>query len=647
MSGRMLSHSEEEILKGHSLLVSHAAPSRWKVMAVLILLLGMTVFFLRLGGYVLLDPDEGRYAEIAREMIESGDFITPHLNYIPYLEKPPFYYWVTAASLAVLGENEWAVRVVPALAGFFTLALVMGMGWRHFGPKIGLTAAWVYLTSLLPSALARLAIVDTLFTFCLTAAWAGWWMGSGAAPRRVRRQWYVVAWGFLALATMTKGPVALVLSLLIVGIFVGVRRDWPTLRETFWWPGLLLFAILVLPWHLAVGMSNPDFWHFYIVVQHLDRALGEEHVKPFWYFPAILPLGIGFWGIFLFPIAARALRLTYRAVRTYLGGAGRNPNAGAVLTEADKGACPGQPHSILYLSIWVVSVVGLFSLSAGKLATYILPAYPPLALLTAWHLQTGGLERPSARWCLGFTSLLLLGLFIALPYAARMEEAVPFSELTAPLLAGQAAVALGALLSAAAIFRRRFAPLAVGLAALILMPSAFMTVQQVAKYRKVGGLVKALPDLQRKEIKIAEWRTYDRSLGFYLRRGVILVDEVSELRPEHATRDERARLLKGEGSLKSLAEQGPLLVNMRPSDWPAVRSWKIFYPVAANSRHIMLANESFLKLTRLRPWPEESVGPGPLLLMPRRENAPAGRLALGSAEVTAGSWEPKGSGSRK
>ncbi|MFH1481270.1 MAG: glycosyltransferase family 39 protein, partial [Pseudomonadota bacterium] len=158
-----------------------------KVLWILVLGVGAIIYFGYLTGYPLLDPDEGRYAEISREMLETGDFITPRLNYVKYFEKPPLFYWFMAGGMALFGQHEWVVRIVPSVAGFMTLLLIMGMGKRFLGGRAGVMGAWVYLTSLVPLILARLPIIDGLFSLFLTATWGAWWSGYTAPSSRKRR----------------------------------------------------------------------------------------------------------------------------------------------------------------------------------------------------------------------------------------------------------------------------------------------------------------------------------------------------------------------------------------------------------------------------------------------------------------------------
>jgi len=175
-----------------------------------------------------------------------------------------------------------------------------------------------------------------------------------------------------------------------------------------------------------------------------------------------------------------------------------------------------------------------------------------------------------------------------------------------------------------AAFKQRLIPAATGLVLFSLMPSMIMIVPTVANYRKVGGFIKAMPGPLPPEIKIAEWRTYDQALSFYTHRRTILVDNTGELRFGSTIGDHKDFFLQGEESLKRLAREAPLLVNIRPGDWPKVRRWGMFNPVAANSTNVMIGNEEFFQITGLAPWPDKAVTPPPLLLLPRRLPASAG-----------------------
>ena len=575
----------------------------YNVMAFLcVAVMAAAIYFTGLDSYPLLDPDEGRYAEIPREMLESGDFITPRLNYVKYFEKPPLFYWLTAGSMALFGQKEWAVRLVPALAGFLTLFLVMGFGKRLFNARTGIMAAWIYLTSLVPIILGRLPIIDGVFSLFLTATWGAWWLGYTALPKRGKRFWHCISWGCLGLAVMTKGIVAIALTGLIVGGVIICRRDWRALGSMAWAPGLLIFAIIVVPWHWAVSARNPEFLHFYIVVQHFSRLVSYEHAKPFWFFMVIFPFGMLLWTGLFFPAAAKSIKTAWRAVRG-------PQNNGA------------QSESILFLVIWIAAVIGLFSLSRCKIVPYILPAYPAMALLIAVYLNKGeGLLGRPARWCTASIAFLLLAAVWPISHFAQEQDMLPMAELALPIGLAQAALLFGGILLIVSVFKRRLIPFATGFALILLMPAMFAIVPVPAKYRKIGGFIKAMPNPLPQEIRVAEWRNYDQALSFYSRRRTILIDEIDELAFGSSLGDHSDYFLKGEESLKRLAIDVPLLVNIRPRDWPKVRSWQTLQPVAANSTNVMVGNKAFFRLTGLKPWPDSAITPPPLLLMPQRRD---------------------------
>ena len=587
---------------------------------ILVLTLAAVIYFAGLSGYPLLDPDEGRYAEIPREMLESGDFITPCLNYVKYFEKPPLFYWSVAGSMALFGQQERAVRIVPALAGFLTVLLIMALGKRFFGMRAGVMAGWVYLTSLVPLILARLPIIDGLFSLFLTATWGTWWLGYAAPAGQIKRLWFCAAWACMGLACMTKGIAAIALTGLILFAFITLRRDFNALRAMAWLPGLLIFALIVLPWHLAVSYRNPEFAHFYFIVQHFGRLVAEEHSKPIWFFLVIFPSGMLFWTALFFPAIANAFKRAARAIKlpTNLH---REQGGEKGLRKATNGyQKTNESEGVLFLVIWVLAVVGLFSFSRSKLVPYILPAYPAMALLVASHLTNGGLAKASAHWCAGITAALLLIPIPVVSYYAQSQDMLPASALVWPVRAAQCALLLGSVILAIATFKRRLIPAATGLVLVALMPSMLMIVPTVAHYRKVGGFIKAMPGPLPAQIKTAEWRTYDQGLSFYTHRRTILVDNIGELRFGSSIGDHKDFFLQGEESLKRLAREGPLLVNIRPGDWPKVSRWGMFRPVAGNSTNVMVGNEEFFRLTGLAPWPDEAVTPPPLLLLPRRLN---------------------------
>jgi 4-amino-4-deoxy-L-arabinose transferase-like glycosyltransferase len=319
---------------------------RSRLYLALITLAGLVLFFFRLGVPGLMDPDEGRYAEIAREMLLLKDWLIPHLNLVPYLEKPPLVYWLTSISFSAFGLTEWAARLPAALSALAGLYLAFGLGRILWGERQGFWGAMVLATCGGYVILARLLTLDMVFTFFLNLSIA---LGYLALSRERPNLWL---WAYLALAlaVLVKGPVALVLVGLIWGAMAflkGRQAVYALIRPVSW----ILLAAVVLPWFIYVAWRIPEFPSFFLLEQHVTRFLSgvSFHAEPWWYFgPVLLGLLLPWTGLMPWALARR--------------------------TSMDAG-------DRLFLMIWAGVILAFFSVSRGKLATYILPALLPLALL--------------------------------------------------------------------------------------------------------------------------------------------------------------------------------------------------------------------------------------------------------------------------
>jgi 4-amino-4-deoxy-L-arabinose transferase-like glycosyltransferase len=386
----------------------NAPAARWESLYLAALALaGAALFFWRLGAAGLMDPDEGRYAEIAREFFVSSDWLIPHLNLLPYLEKPPLVYWLTALSFGVLGPSELAARLPAALSALAGLFLAYGLGRALWGPAAAWAGALVLATSAGYLALGRLLTLDMTFALFLNLG-----VGLGfLALRRPRPFLWFWAYGALALAVLTKGPVAVVLAGLIWGAWaLFSRQPLASLIQPRAW---LLLAAVSLPWFARVQWQFPDFFQFFILEQHLRRYLSPAmHPKPFYYYLPVL-LGLMLPWSWLLPWSL-----------------GRRETA-------------ADPER-LFLLLWAGVILAFFSLSRGKLPSYILPALLPLALLLGRTLNLRGrggrgLVVSLAVWALvGWT---LLGLYWWTP--AFLAPNLAPADLLKPYLAwGLAGLAL-------------------------------------------------------------------------------------------------------------------------------------------------------------------------------------------------------------
>ncbi|HEY8516387.1 MAG TPA: glycosyltransferase family 39 protein [Candidatus Binatia bacterium] len=335
--------------------------SRRRALALLALALLCTMYLARIGGYVLQDPDEGRYAEIPREMLETGDWITPRLFYVKYFEKPPLLYWLTALSFKAFGLTEWAARLVPAVSGIVTVVLTFFLGVRLAGTRAAWLGAGVLATMPLFFALSQALLIDMLLTACMTTTMLALYAAHVAEDKR---GWALVVAASVALGVLAKGLVALVLPGMIALAFFFATRDTATIRALLRWPPILLFLVVAVPWFVVVSVRNPEFFEFFFIREHFQRFLASAPGRvghregPFYYVPVML-FGPAPWTFVAAALAASA--------------AGRQAFF----------AIPRETR--LFLLLWAGIVVGFFTLSTSKLATYVLPALPALAILFgAW-----------------------------------------------------------------------------------------------------------------------------------------------------------------------------------------------------------------------------------------------------------------------
>ncbi len=307
----------------------------------------------------LLGPDEPRYAQVAREMLQRHDWVTPYLYGQPWLEKPPLYYWSAMVMYKVTGEvSDWAARLPSAI--FSSLLIFFIYLWaRRFRRGMELDAAVITAASAMVLAFGRSASTDSLLMVFSTLAMLSWF--SWHASRN--RGWLLGFYSFLALATLAKGPVALLLAFLIILVFAVLRRSGQIFLRTLWPIGIVLYLILALPWFIAVQHANPEFFRVFILQHSVGRYTGgfESHPQPFWFYVPIALLAVLPWTVFVVNAMVDAIRDWRFSVE--------QP--------------PGEEDLRTYLTVWTLVVVVFFSLSRSKLPGYILPAVPAGSILLA------------------------------------------------------------------------------------------------------------------------------------------------------------------------------------------------------------------------------------------------------------------------
>jgi 4-amino-4-deoxy-L-arabinose transferase-like glycosyltransferase len=477
---------------------------------ILLLLVVAALWFGSLGYRHLVQPDEGRYAEIPREMVASGDWLTPRLNDLKYFEKPALQYWATAAAYRVFGEHEWTARLWSALTGFLGIVLVYFTGRRIFGAQAGLFAALVLASSLLYVVFGHINTLDMGVTFFMTLGLAGFLRAQYPAARaRENKLWMHIAWAALAFAVLSKGLMGLALPGAVLVVYTLIQRDWVLWKRLHLVSGLALFLAISAPWFIAVTIANPEFFRFFFIYEHFERFLFKAHGRyhPWWYFVPILLAGILPWLVLTFDALARAWKQD----------------------GADKGAF--RPKR--FLLIWVVFIYVFFTLSNSKLPGYILPIFPALALLMGQRLTQ--ISGKTLFWqTVPILFLAAAGLGLA-PWIANLGDQNTPPELYAKYANWVVAAALvwliGTLVSLRLFqlefIRRGIITLTVtGLLAAQLVLSGYESLSPSNSSYHIAQKIK--PYLK-PGIPFYSIGMYDQTLPFYLKRTFTLVDYQGEL----------------------------------------------------------------------------------------------------------------------
>src|SRR3989338_5293650 len=316
------------------------------------------IWFANLEYRTLIKPDEGRYAEIPREMVASGDWGTPRLNELKYFEKPPLQYWATATAYTLFGEHQWTSRLWAGLTGFAGILLLWFAGLRLFGREAAGYAALLLSSSLLYVLMAHINTLDMGVTFFITLGIFGLLL---AQHEYGSRRWMLVAWAGLALAVLSKGLMGIILPGAAQFIYCVVQRDFGVLKRMHWLPGLAVFFVITVPWFVLVMQANPEFFERFFIYEHYTRFTTKTHgrYQPWYYFIPILLAGALPWTVLMFDSMFRSVMER---------GRGRSLPDKTFNTER-------------FLLIWAVFIYVFFSVSGSKLPSYLLPMFPALALL--------------------------------------------------------------------------------------------------------------------------------------------------------------------------------------------------------------------------------------------------------------------------
>jgi 4-amino-4-deoxy-L-arabinose transferase-like glycosyltransferase len=413
------------------------------------LFLAFTLFFLAYGlvpifggdGIGLVGADEPRYAQIAHEMLGRFDAahtlkdrlsacVTPYLYGHPWLEKPALYYWRAMFLFQDFGVHDWSARLPSTTFAFIMVALIY-LHMRRFRPGGHLDAALITVTCAGIIGFSRGASTDMQMAAPLAIGLLGWY----AWYETDSKFWLYDIYFFTGVATLAKGPVAPFLALVIISAFAFLRREWSILRRSFWWPGMLLYFAMVLPWFIAVQHQNPTFFREFFLEHNLQRFATDryQHVQPAWYYLIVVALATMPW--------------TVVAVRALIDGILTSVAEWRLRRVSLYKVAPNRPGDAFpeFLVLWALIPIIFFSFSKSKLPGYILPAIPPIAILTGDYLfrrRKPGLNRWELVGHAVLSGVMTIAALLLPWFVAHGKQMPPIHALVAALLAALGAALL-------------------------------------------------------------------------------------------------------------------------------------------------------------------------------------------------------------
>jgi 4-amino-4-deoxy-L-arabinose transferase-like glycosyltransferase len=471
-----------------------------------LLLLSYAFFFYGIGDYSLKEPDEGRYAEIPREMNELHDYVVPHLNYVRYFEKPPLLYWTTAASFKLFGTNEWAFRFPNALSAFLCVIFLYFFIRRWFNEQMAFLSSIILITSFSFLAMARIVTTDMLFTMCLFLSlllFYGYY--------REKKPFFIyLFYVAIAAATLAKGPVALILMGGTILIFLFTERNFRFIMEMKLIKGLAIYLTITLPWIIAISLREKEFLYFFFMDQHILRFLTSKHKRsgPIYYFLPVLFGGMFPWSIFI----PRAIANTWKNKELRL------------------------------MLIWVFVVFAFFSVSGSKLPPYILPLFPPIAIILGylfhekWQLQV--INRVEI-------SIYIL-IFLTIGAAALLSQISPLSvyiqnmaedntvSIMKDLLVFSLWVSLSSFIIVFFLIFKRFTThtwsfILLSSFSLAIMLGILFNLAVVDKLNTAKNIATMINGHKAQADYIIDYSSYDQTIPFYIKQGITVASYTGEL----------------------------------------------------------------------------------------------------------------------
>jgi hypothetical protein len=459
----------------------------------------------------LIPSDEGRYAEMAREMLVTGDWVTPRYNGYKYFEKPPLQVWATAATFQAFGIGDWQARLWTALTGFLTILAIGFTGARIYNARAGWIAALVLASSPMWVISGHFNSLDMGLSAFLVAALCSLLLAQTSHNKTSSRNWMWACWVFMALATLSKGLIGAAIPAMVFIAYSISAWDWKIWTRLRLFSGIVIYLLITAPWFVLIAQRNPEFLEFFFIHEHLQRFTQDTHSRtgPIYYFVPLLIIGALPWVLQIPGSIAQAWQERRREF-----------------------------SSGWLLVCWFAIIFTFFSVSHSKLPGYIIPIFPALALLTGSRLDrllghTNSMALPWKLQTLGFALLGCVGFFFLseIGKQARPDEIEAYAQYVNWVIAALIAL-VGFSLYAAFQSKRN------GLQSIASFASGFFLCAIIAGtgHETLGRAVSGIDLAHRVKTNIPtnvnfySVRLLDHTMPFYLGRTMIMVEDPDELK---------------------------------------------------------------------------------------------------------------------
>jgi len=500
-----------------------------------LLLLSYAFLFYGIGDYSLKEPDEGRYAEIPREMNELHDYTVPHLNYVRYFEKPPLLYWADALSFKLFGTNEWAFRFPNALFAFLCVLFLYFFVRRWFNERMAFLSSAILITSFSFFAMARIVTTDmlsTLWLFLSLLFFYGFY-------REKKALFIYLFYVTIAAATLTKGPVALILLGGTILIFLFTERNLRFIAEMKPIKGLAIYLAITLPWIIAISLREKEFLYFFFVDQQILRFLTSKHNRtgPIYYFLPVLFGGMFPWSIFI----PRAIIHIWKNKELRL------------------------------MLIWVFVVFVFFSISGSKLPPYILPLFPPLAIILGYFFHEKWQSQVDRRIEIPIYMLIFLvfGVTALLSQISPLNAYIQNMSGDAPAIMKDLRVfslwvSLSSFIMLFLFVFKRFTThswtfILLSSFSLAIMFGILFNLNVVDRLNTAKDIAMMINKEKTQADYIINYSSYDQTLPFYMKRGIIVASYAGELEMGARYPDAKSTFMSDEDFFKFISSEKKVL----------------------------------------------------------------------------------------